>query len=135
MHDDNDAVAGGTPPRLGPAERDHLRRRLENERARLERRLSRDEADLTTHRKRVSERDPCAVLSPAAASEDARQEIRSEQAREAARQLREVELGLQRLLTDPDQFGRCVRCEAAIAPGRLDFLPSTVLCARCAELP
>lgn len=135
MQDDNDAVAGETPPRLGSAERDHLRRRLESERARLERRLSRDEADLTTHRKRVSERDPCAVLSPAAASEDARQEIRSEQARETTRQLREVELGLQRLLTDPDHFGRCARCEAAIAAERLEFLPSTVLCARCAELP
>ncbi len=116
---------------LGPAEREHLSQRLKSERARLERRLAREEADLTTHRKRVSERGPCAVLSPAAASEDAQQEIRSEQARETTRQLREVEHGLQRLLTDPDQFGHCVRCDAAIAAARLEVLPSTTLCARC----
>lgn len=132
MHHDDDALAGETPGRLGPAELDHLRQRLESERARLERRLAREEADLTTHRERVSERDPCAVLSPAAASEDAQQENRSGQARETSRQLREVELGLQRLLTDPDRFGRCVRCEAAIAAGRLELLPSTTRCARCA---
>ncbi|HUE96849.1 MAG TPA: TraR/DksA C4-type zinc finger protein [Longimicrobiaceae bacterium] len=116
----------------GSAEREHLRQRLKSEQARLERRLEREEADLTTHRQRVSERDPCAVFSPAAASEDARQEIRSEQARETTRQLREVEHGLQRLLTDPDHFGRCVRCDAAIAAARLEVLPSTTLCARCA---
>lgn len=134
MHHDNDVLAGGTDhaARLGPAKREHLRQRLQSERARLERRLAREVADLTTHRRRVSERLPCAVLSPAAASEDARQGIRSEQARETSRQLREIEHGLQRLFTDPDQFGRCVRCAAAIAAARLDVLPSTQLCARCA---
>lgn len=132
MPDDNDSVAGRTPAGLGRTERAHLRQRLERERARLARRLEREEADLTAHRKRVSDRDPCAILSPDAATEDARQEIRSEQAGETTRQLREVERGLQRLRTDPDQFGRCVRCEAAIAAERLELLPSTTLCARCA---
>jgi DnaK suppressor protein len=117
---------------LGPAERAHLRQRLERERARLERRLAREESDLTAHLKRVSERDPCAVLSPAAATEDARQEVRSEQAREISRQLREVEHSLLRLLTEPDGFGKCVRCGGAISAARLDVVPSTQLCAECA---
>ena len=58
-------------------------------------------------------------------SNDDQQEVRSEQARETSRQLREVEHGLQRLLTDPDQFGRCGRCGATIAAARLEILPST----------
>jgi RNA polymerase-binding transcription factor DksA len=117
---------------LGPAEREHLRERLESERARLERRLAREEADLAVHRKRVSERDPCAVLSPGAATEDAEQEVRSRQARETSRQLRQSEHALQRLLADPERFGRCARCDGAISDARLDVLPSTPVCERCA---
>jgi RNA polymerase-binding transcription factor DksA len=117
---------------LGPAEREHLRERLESERARLERRLAREEADLATHRARVSERDPCAVLSPGAATEDAEQEVRSRRSRETGDQLRQVEHALQRLLTEPERFGRCARCDGEISLARLDVLPSTILCERCA---
>jgi RNA polymerase-binding transcription factor DksA len=118
---------------LGPAEREHLRERLESELARLERRLAREEADLTAHRGRVAERDPCAVFSPAAATEDAQQEVRTRRARETSDQIRQVEHALQRLLTEPDRFGRCARCDGAISLVRLDLLPSTTLCARCAS--
>lgn len=120
------AVEQGSTPST-----DHLRHRLKSERARLERRLEREVVDLTSHRERVSERGPCAVLSPAAASEDAWQEVRSQQARETRRQLREIEDGLRRLLTEPDRFGRCVRCDDAIASPRLEILPFTTFCVRC----
>lgn len=134
MHKKNDAVTGGTDHAalLGPAERANLRERLERERAELERRLTRETVDLTSHLKRVSERAPCAVLSPAAAAEDARQEIRSGRAREASRQLQEIEQGLRRLCEEPHRFGLCARCGQAISAARLDVLPFTTLCVRCA---
>jgi len=118
---------------LGPAVRAHLRERLDSERARLERRRAREEMDLATHRTRVSERDPCAVLSPAAATEDAEQEVRTRRARDTSDQIRQVEHALQRLLTEPERFGRCARCDGVISPARLDLLPSTTLCERCAS--
>ncbi len=134
MHNENDAVTEGTDHEvlLGPAERAHLRERLERERAELERRLTRETVDLSSHLERVSERAPCAVLSPAAAAEDARQEVRSEQTREASRQLQEIEQGLRRLREEPDRFGLCAQCGQAISPARLDVLPFTTLCVRCA---
>jgi RNA polymerase-binding transcription factor DksA len=134
MQTDEGVPASGADhgTRLGP-ERERLRKRLEGERARLERRLAREEADLATHRKRVSERDPCAVLSPSAATQDAEQEVRSRQARETRQQIHQVEHALQRLLTDPERFGRCARCDGAISAARLDVLPSTPLCERCAS--
>lgn len=130
----NEAVADGMHDAagLGAMEREQLLHRLKSERALLEQRLAREGVDLVAHRKRVSERNLCAVRNPAAAAEDALQEIRSERAREISRQLREVEHGMQRLLTAPDHFGRCARCEQAIAAERLEVLPSTTLCARCA---
>jgi|GEM_PF-3578895 len=118
---------------LGPAEREHLRARLESDRSRLERRLAREEMELARLRARVSERDPCAVLGPGAAAEDAEQEVRSWQAREVSRQINEVENALQRLLTEPERFGRCTRCAGALSMLRLDLLPSAMLCERCAS--
>jgi len=134
MQDDDVPASGadhGTG--LGPAEREHLRERLASERSRIERRLAREEMDLATHRARVSEREPCAVLSPAAATEDAEQEVRSGRARETSDQIRQVEHALQRLLTEPERFGRCARCDGGISLARLDLLPSTTLCQRCAS--
>lgn len=117
---------------LGTMEREHLRSRLETERIRLERRLVREETDLAAHRDRVANRDPCASLSPSAVTEDAEQEVRSRQAREIGRQIQEVDQALQRLIAEPERFGRCARCDGAISPARLDFLPSTTWCERCA---
>jgi DnaK suppressor protein len=121
---------GNTPRRI---DRAHLRERLERERARLERRLARETTDLGTHRKRVSERDPCAILSPAAAAEDAEQEARSARAVEAARQLSAVESAIRRLEEASEEFGRCQRCGDAISAERLDLLPHATVCERCAR--
>jgi DnaK suppressor protein len=135
MQRDGDVPADEAPHGGGlePQQRDQLRQRLESERARLERRLAREEADLIAHRSRVSGRDPCAVLSPAAATEDAEQEVRAGQARETIDRIREVEHALRRLLTEPERFGRCGRCDGAISTARLDVLPSTTVCVRCAS--
>jgi RNA polymerase-binding transcription factor DksA len=125
----------GTPDHRsarGGGTREHLRQRLEDERARLERRLARQDADSAAHRKRVSERDPCAILSPAAAAEDAQQEARLQQRSGTERDLQRIDEALQRLLTDPERFGRCTRCDGAISATRLDILPSTAVCERCA---
>jgi RNA polymerase-binding transcription factor DksA len=112
-------------------EREHLRSRLETERIRLERRLVREETDLAAHGDRVANRDPCAILSPGAATEDAEHEVRSRQARETRRQIGEVDQALQRLIAEPESFGRCEHCDGAIPTARLDVLPATTRCERC----
>jgi RNA polymerase-binding transcription factor DksA len=48
----------------------------------------------------------------------------------AQTELRMIEAALQRM--DNDEYGDCVRCGEAIAPGRLDLLPATPFCAGCA---
>jgi DnaK suppressor protein len=127
-----DGADQGTSPRR--IDRAHLRERLERDRARLERRLARETTDLGTHRMRVSERDPCAILSPAAAAEDAEQEARSARAAEAARQRSAVESAIRRLEEAPEGFGRCRRCGDAISAERLDLLPHATVCERCARV-
>jgi DnaK suppressor protein len=118
---------------IGATERERLRRRLHAERDRLARRLERETADLAALRQRVSERDPCAILGPAAASEDAEREVRARRAEETDRQRREIDRALTRLEDEADSFGVCVRCGEGISPARLDILPATTLCERCAS--
>ncbi len=45
--------------------------------------------------------------------------------------LAEVDAALARL--DDDRYGTCVACGTAIAPARLDALPSTPTCVSCAD--
>jgi RNA polymerase-binding transcription factor DksA len=119
--------------REGFSDRAGLRERLERERDRLKRRLTRYRSDLAMHRQRVSQRDPCAIFSPAAATEDAEQEVRSRMAAEAEGELAAVDRALRRLEEAPDRVGRCERCDGAISIARLDLLPHTTLCQRCAQ--
>lgn len=109
-----------------------MRARLERKRERLARRLARHESELATHRQRVAQRDPCAVLSPAASTEDAEQEVRSWIAVEAESELVAVDRALRMLEETPERFGRCERCGNAISAERLDLLPHTTTCQRCA---
>jgi RNA polymerase-binding transcription factor DksA len=132
MQRNRQAAAGLARSSLGVADREYLRERLLAERARIQGRVARDEANSSEHRHRVSERDPCAVLSPAAATEDAEHEVRSRQALEAVVRIRELDRALHRLHTEPEAFGVCVRCREAISLARLDVLPATTLCERCA---
>jgi RNA polymerase-binding transcription factor DksA len=131
-HDGAPTNDDGDRDTLGAVGRTHLRERLERERERLARRLERYGSDLATHRQRVAQRDPCAILSPAAATEDAEQEVRSRMAAEAESDLAAVDWALRRLEEAPDQFGLCARCGGAISAARLELLPATTLCERCA---
>jgi RNA polymerase-binding transcription factor DksA len=115
------------------SERLGMRERLERERDRLARRLERHGSDLATHRQRVAQRDPCAILSPTAATEDAEQEVRSRMAAEVESALAAVDRALRRLEEAPDQFGRCGRCGDAISTARLDLIPHTTVCQWCAQ--
>ena len=45
--------------------------------------------------------------------------------------MKRIESALQRI--DTDAFGYCVRCEEEIAPKRLEFDPSALLCIECAN--
>lgn len=45
--------------------------------------------------------------------------------------MKRIESALQRI--DTDEFGYCVRCEEEIAPKRLEFDPSALLCIECAN--
>ena len=48
----------------------------------------------------------------------------------AQAELRMIEAALVRI--EAGEYGDCVRCGEAIAPGRLDLLPATPFCADCA---
>ncbi len=47
-------------------------------------------------------------------------------------ELREIGAALERL--DDGEFGRCGRCGAHIEAARLEVLPQTMFCSRCARL-
>lgn len=49
----------------------------------------------------------------------------------AQRQLRLIDGALDRLAQG--EYGKCLRCGADIAPGRLEALPESELCIRCAS--
>jgi len=53
--------------------------------------------------------------------------------RSAAEALIEIEQALARL--DDGTYGVCLRCGAAISPGRLDARPAAALCITCAGRP
>jgi DnaK suppressor protein len=107
-----------------------FRRLLERERQRLSSRLARDEAEHEGYLHRVSERDPCAYLSPTSATEEAEQEGRMQLAERARAELIEVENALQRI-ADPHAFGQCERCGEQISLARLEVLPQARMCEAC----
>jgi DnaK suppressor protein len=109
-----------------------FRRLLEGERERLRRRLTRDQAEMEGYLGRVAERDPCAYLSPAAATEQMDQEDRLRLAQQARAELAEVEHALERIAV-PDSFGICEKCGERISVARLEMLPQTRLCQGCAS--
>ncbi|CAN5706468.1 hypothetical protein BH23GEM6_BH23GEM6_11310 [soil metagenome] len=119
----------------GPTQEDlqTIRARLTSERARLASRVARDEAELEQHRRAVGERAPCAFLSPAAAVQDAEQEVRARMSGQTRHDLEVVEEALQRLSQDAASFGRCDRCGGDISAARLDILPQATICEGCLE--
>lgn len=51
--------------------------------------------------------------------------------RRRAAQLKRIEAALTRM--ESDEYGDCARCGEEIAPKRLDFDPTVLLCIECAE--
>ena len=131
----DEALRMGTDARPHPKASDERRRLcelLERERERLLRRLARTEREAEEFRQRVGERDPCAYLSPANAREDADQAASLQLGGGAAAELREVEAALQRLQDEPERFGWCDLCGGEIPLARLELIPWTGVCERCA---
>ncbi|MFD1913388.1 TraR/DksA family transcriptional regulator [Halodurantibacterium flavum] len=102
---------------------------LERRRAQLEQRLQelglrleRIEEELDSHDSRdwpelATEREPDEVLEQMGSA--------------GLREMRMIEAALQRI--EAGDYGRCQRCGAAIAEERLDLLPFTPFCQRCAS--
>lgn len=65
------------------------------------------------------------------ATERENDEVLEEIARETQMSIEEIKLALRRL--EGESYGRCRSCGTQIEPARLDILPSTTLCAECAE--
>ncbi|HQY43386.1 MAG TPA: TraR/DksA C4-type zinc finger protein [Paracoccaceae bacterium] len=84
-------------------------------------RMNRIEAELDTHEAKdfeemATEREGDEVLEDLGAS--------------AQQELRMIEAALKRL--DADEYGDCTHCGEMISEERLDLLPATPFCARCA---
>ncbi|MCC6304364.1 MAG: TraR/DksA family transcriptional regulator [Rhodobacteraceae bacterium] len=97
------------------------KRQLETRRRTLRARLERIEGELDTQdsrdwEDRAIEREDDEVLEGIGLA--------------AQRELRMVEAALERVATG--EYGLCVRCGEAIAEERLDLLPHTPFCQRCA---
>ncbi len=61
------------------------------------------------------------------------QVLTSRQNRLRAEELEKVEVALQRLENNPDEFGLCQTCEEAIKTGRLKVMPWARFCVPCKE--
>lgn len=58
------------------------------------------------------------------------QSISSAGKQRARKRLKQIEIALQRV--EDGSYGTCVGCGAEIAPGRLEVMPETRLCTKCA---
>ncbi len=65
------------------------------------------------------------------ATERENDEVLEEIARETEMSIRDIQLALRRL--EGENYGLCRSCGGAIEDARLHILPSTTLCAECAE--
>lgn len=108
----------------------HAERRLLEERRRLLRVLGRGagrlgmadaDGDLTSHPLHVADQGTDAIM----------QETGFLLASQESRLLRHVDDALRRLYREPERFGICEHCGAAIAFERLDAIPHTRFCRAC----
>jgi RNA polymerase-binding transcription factor DksA len=65
------------------------------------------------------------------ATERENDDVLEEIARETRTSIQHLKAALQRM--DDDSYGICASCGADIAPGRLDAIPETTLCVKCAD--
>jgi RNA polymerase-binding transcription factor DksA len=65
------------------------------------------------------------------ATERENDDVLEEIAKETQNSIAHIKAALQRL--DDDSYGICARCGEDIAEGRLDAIPETTLCLKCAD--
>ena len=65
------------------------------------------------------------------ATERENDDVLEEIGRETQASIANIRAALQRL--DDDSYGYCARCGEEIAEGRLDAIPETTLCVKCAD--
>lgn len=96
--------------------------RLERERAALLRRLA---AATSVNGSLATNREPAATRAPCNTSHATPTDGRTRQA------LEDIDAALARLATD--SFGTCTTCGREITPDRLELVPATPYCVRCAR--
>ncbi|MEQ9393862.1 TraR/DksA family transcriptional regulator [Haliea sp.] len=99
-----------------------IRAQLEAKLAGLEQRLASIKRDVTRSH---------SIDSAEQAQERENDEVEEAIGVETEQSLRDVKAALARL--DEGLYGICERCGDEIAPGRLEVLPETVLCVKCAQ--
>ena len=115
---------------LTDAQRQQLERRLQEERARLERALGRSISELSDESDRESSGDLTAVpFHPADLGTDTMQlELEASNAARMSRQLAEIDAALERLYRTPERFGVCENTGDAIPFERLELIPWARTC-------
>lgn len=115
---------------LTNAQREQLKRRLQEERTRVERLLGRSLGELSEESDRDGTSDLTAVpLHPADQGTDTmQQELDASNASRMSRQLVEIEAALERLHRDPDRFGICEDTDDDIPFERLEVIPWARTC-------
>lgn len=117
---------------LTPGEREQVRIWLQRDRDRAVRAAARAAQAADELRRRAGERDPCAYLGAAARAEDDALERDVRDAKESEQRIRRIDATLRRLDEEPEAFGACEACHAAISMERLEVVPDTRVCRVCA---
>lgn len=97
------------------------RRMLEARKAELEARLEEIEAELDSHQSRDWEE---------LATERESDEVLEHEGQLGKAEIAQIDAALERM--DEGEYGYCVKCGAEISPERLDLVPQTPFCAKCA---
>ena len=115
---------------LTNAQREQMSRRLQEERARVQRLLGRSIEEMSEESNRDGTSDLTAVpLHPADQGTDMmQQELDASNAARMSRQLAEIEAALERLHRDPERFGICEDTGDDIPFERLEVIPWARTC-------
>lgn len=119
---------------LNDAQRDQLKRRLQEERARVQRLLGRTIEELSEDSVRDGTNDLTAVpFHPADQGTDMmRQELDAANADRMSQELTEIDAALERLYREPERFGTCEDTGGDIPFERLEIIPWARTCDQAA---
>ena len=115
---------------LTDAQREQLKRRLQEEQAQVQRLLDRSISTMSDERVRDGPGDLTDVpLHPADQGTDTmRQELDASNAARMSRQLAEIDAALERLHRDPERFGICEDTGSDVPFERLEVIPWARTC-------